>query len=212
MSRTQRLNSNITSVILILLLYLGMSQGVLFNVTVDDENGDSISGRKPVYNGSAVYTFVILANTIPFVTTLTNMSFSIDGEEVGNFLYIPSEDTLYEYNVSAYVNTSLVNTQHTFIIQTAIGGNASLILFDYLIYSADNETEVTTEGSSDDSFPGPTPSLAIFPSHSSPAQAAISSGSHKNSGTIVSAVLGGLAAITLPSAYYCSSVGGVAMQ
>ncbi|THH03755.1 hypothetical protein EW145_g6028 [Phellinidium pouzarii] len=217
---------------------LGGLVAVLINVTVDDQNGDSMTGGLPLYSGSskdnwqqgatckgcaaqpnasfafdstwhdatwnpgdpaeklieinfvgsAVYAFVILANTIPFTTTLTNLRFSIDGDEVGNFVHIPSASSDYEYNVPANVNTSLVNTKHTLSMQTT-GDNASLVLFDYLIYSADNEIAVTTTSSFPPSSFSPNPT-SFLPVPSSATSS--SSKGHKNTGFIVGTVLGGI--------------------
>ncbi|KAI5117134.1 hypothetical protein M0805_008253 [Coniferiporia weirii] len=87
------------------------------------------------FNGSAVYVFIILANNVPNVTSLTSLSFSLDGEVVGTFVHSPtSSETDYEYNVAAYTNENLGNTLHKLTMQTT-GDVPILFLFDYLIYS-----------------------------------------------------------------------------
>ncbi|KAH8116543.1 hypothetical protein DFH11DRAFT_1505911, partial [Phellopilus nigrolimitatus] len=168
--------------VIALLTALGGSQGVLVNVTVDDENGDQRTQALPSYTpedkwaqgatctkclaqpdsleafdytwhdstqeggesgvrtiemtftGSAVYVFFILANEVTeYVTTLTNVTFSLDGSYAGSYVHSPSPTTDYQYNVPVYVNASLENSQHIFEVRTTGEAN-SLILFDYLIY------------------------------------------------------------------------------
>ena len=82
----------------------------------------------------AVYAYFILANTVTGATTLTNMSFTLDGNVVGHFAHVPTTSTEYIYNYSAYVNKTLSNTEHEFVISTA-GTTNVLILFDELIYT-----------------------------------------------------------------------------
>ena len=87
--------------------------------------------------GTAVYTFFALANFVQFATTLTNFSFTLDNNIVGTFEHIPTTSTDLNYSVPVYVNESLENVPHNFLI-TAIGpdsANNSLILFDNLIYT-----------------------------------------------------------------------------
>lgn len=85
--------------------------------------------------GTAVYAYFILANTVTGATTLTNMSFTIDGSVVGHFVHEPTSSTDYVYDYAAYVNKSLDNTDHTIVISAVGTTNNSLILFDRLIYT-----------------------------------------------------------------------------
>ncbi|KAI5116467.1 hypothetical protein M0805_006727 [Coniferiporia weirii] len=173
------------------------------------------------FTGSAVYVFIILENSVQF-TTLTSLSFTIDGELVGSFVHAPTTSTDYEYNVTAYANDNLANTQHTLIMQTA-GNNATLILFDYLVYSVDDEgapangglpepilNPSPTSSQSDPSLgtissPAPTPTqssssviittpVSVIPS--TPADSSSGSGK-KDIGIIVGTLIGGLVAFTL---------------
>ncbi|EIW63894.1 uncharacterized protein TRAVEDRAFT_110984, partial [Trametes versicolor FP-101664 SS1] len=96
------------------------------------------------FSGVAVYVFNIIANTVGATTTLTNLSFTLDGELVGSYLHAPDTSTDILYNVSVYSNTSLTNGPHTLEIQPT-GPFSSLILFDYIAYTVDEE--ITTSAS-----------------------------------------------------------------
>ncbi|KAI5115993.1 hypothetical protein M0805_009065 [Coniferiporia weirii] len=139
------------------------------------------SGEKVMtvnFNGSAVYVFIILANNLHPTTTFTNLSFSLDGELVGNFVHSPTSGTDYEYNVTAYANESLANVGHNLVMQTT-GDNAVLVLFDYLVYSVDDEGA---------------------PANDAPPSTQVDSSSEtgkKDIGIIVGALIGGLIAFTL---------------
>ncbi|KAI5115994.1 hypothetical protein M0805_009066 [Coniferiporia weirii] len=182
-----------------LLVYFGLSRGILVNRTVDDELGDSVTGALPTYQGSwnygptcqdclehldpsfvfqgtwheatwdpgdpsermvnisftgsAVFVFIVLANIIFNDThTITSLSFILDGETMGNFFHSPALSTDYEYNVPAYSNENLVNAPHYLTMETT-GDFPTLVLFDYLVYSVDDEETSV-----------PTPARSISPS------------------------------------------------
>ncbi|PIL24993.1 hypothetical protein GSI_12880 [Ganoderma sinense ZZ0214-1] len=117
------------------------------------------------FSGSAVYVFNIVPNNLPGTVTFANISFTIDGENVGSFTHTPDNSSDILYNHLVYSNTILQDGLHT-LIMSAGGDAQSLILFDYLLY--------TTESNSTTSFP----SLG---------------GSHSASvGAIVGAVVGGI--------------------
>ena len=78
---------------------------------------------------------------IPFGhTSTTSLGFLIDDEFVGTFNSTPvgngSQPTVFQYNTFLYSNTSISLGPHTFVLQNGLdGGPASIVLFDYLIYS-----------------------------------------------------------------------------
>jgi len=142
------------------------------------------------FTGSALYIFFIIANSVPNATTLTDVDFVLDQEIVGTYTHNPSTSTDYQYNVPVYTNDSLAFAEHNMIIQpvTDAGGNV-LILFDYLIY--------TTNTSSSSASAIPTSSLSPT-SASSPSQAPSGTqgtSSQNNTGAIVGATVGGVAAL-----------------
>lgn len=81
-----------------------------------------------------MYAYCILANTVPTAPTLTNLTFTLDGDAAGSFVHIPTNGTDFQYNIPVYVNSSLPNAQHAITIE-ATGTNSSLVLFDYLVYT-----------------------------------------------------------------------------
>ncbi|KAI0714741.1 hypothetical protein C8Q76DRAFT_727913 [Earliella scabrosa] len=91
------------------------------------------------FTGTAVYVYHIILNkgNNPLTTTLTNLSFYMDDVYVGNYTHQPEDNHDVLYNVSVYVNTTLINKPHVLHIR-ADGPQASLILFDYAEYTFDD--------------------------------------------------------------------------
>ncbi|KAI0789544.1 hypothetical protein C8Q75DRAFT_718548 [Abortiporus biennis] len=88
------------------------------------------------FEGSAIYVFCILAHTSSPLDGNSDMSFSIDGQVVGNFIQPPNGDPNFSYNSPVYVNTSIPAGAHTFMLQNGRqGGQTALALLDYIIYS-----------------------------------------------------------------------------
>ncbi|KAM5534948.1 hypothetical protein V8D89_011321 [Ganoderma adspersum] len=147
------------------------------------------------FTGSAVYAYNIIANQIPFVTTLTNLTFQINGDLVGTYMHIPQNTTnTFEYGVLVYANTSLPYGQHTFVM-SAGGSNDSLILFDSIIYTQDSTDSSPTPVSASNS------AGSISPSSAAPlATSTAASGSSKSSppiGAIVGGVVGGVISLAV---------------
>ncbi|OSD04810.1 hypothetical protein PYCCODRAFT_1475879 [Trametes coccinea BRFM310] len=97
------------------------------------------------FAGTAVYVFNLIANTFPYITTETNLSFSIDGTYMGQYIHLPDPPSTILYNVCVFSTSNLPNQTHTLEIR-ANGPTASLILFDYIVYTFDEPT--TTSGPS----------------------------------------------------------------
>lgn len=90
------------------------------------------------FAGQAVYVFNIIANVVLFTETTTTLFFSLDGEAVGHYAH--SADLFSPqvmYNVVVYANQSLPHGNHTLVI-SAEGTDPSLVLFDYVVYTADD--------------------------------------------------------------------------
>ncbi|KAI1790964.1 hypothetical protein LXA43DRAFT_1013850 [Ganoderma leucocontextum] len=143
------------------------------------------------FTGTAVYVFNIIPNTLESTDTLANITFSLDGDHVGTYLHIPDATSNFLYRVPVYTNATLANKLHSLEMR-ASGTNASLILFDYVIYSAEqsdissgtNPSSTSSLSSSATSTPSSTPSS----SHSPPV------------GAIVGGTVGGVAAIAILAA------------
>ncbi|TFK89882.1 hypothetical protein K466DRAFT_7232 [Polyporus arcularius HHB13444] len=91
------------------------------------------------FSGTAVYVYNVLANTVPWTTTYTSLNFLLDGEQVGTYVHVPTSDTAFEYDVPVYTNSNLAKKQHTLVIEATGNTNASLVLFDYIVYTFTEE-------------------------------------------------------------------------
>ncbi|PIL32315.1 hypothetical protein GSI_05561 [Ganoderma sinense ZZ0214-1] len=142
--------------------------------------------------GTAVYVYNIIGNQIPSTITFTNLTFWINSDLVGSYVHPPENTAGFEYGVLVYANTSLPNGQHFLTIRAGGGPNASLILFDRLVYTQDSNSSLSPSGPSVSiSFPSSTP----LPATSAPA-----SGSSKSSppiGAIVGGVVGGVVGLAI---------------
>ncbi|KAK0492958.1 hypothetical protein EDD18DRAFT_1289886 [Armillaria luteobubalina] len=88
------------------------------------------------FHGSAIYIYLIVSN-YPEETELTSnvfCDFRIDGEIVGSYSHTTDGSYRFSYNFLAYSNASLMDDDHTFLIETT-GGQLSYVIFDYALYS-----------------------------------------------------------------------------
>ncbi|OSD05809.1 hypothetical protein PYCCODRAFT_1361583, partial [Trametes coccinea BRFM310] len=97
---------------------------------------DQLTTATVRFEGVAVYVFCIVTRSSTSPDGNSDMTFSIDGQEVGRFVQPPDGDTTYDYNVPVYVNTSLPPGPHQLVILNGQpNGNKSLILLDYVVYT-----------------------------------------------------------------------------
>ncbi|KAI0771009.1 hypothetical protein BD413DRAFT_72508 [Trametes elegans] len=160
----------------------------------------------------AVYVFCVVTGSSISPDGNSDMSFYIDGEEVGDFVRPPDGDSSYRYNFLVYANESLDPGEHSFVIVN--GGQEttkSLTLLDYIVYTREMELPPNTPSASD-----PISSSQLFMQSSSASAAASSTPmtddastpntSQKRTITIaVATVCGvlGLAAVIVALSYYC---------
>ncbi|KAF8987747.1 hypothetical protein BDQ17DRAFT_1334877 [Cyathus striatus] len=141
------------------------------------------------FSGTAIYVFCAISLSISSPTGFSNMTFYIDNELVGQFERVPPGlQGDYQYNVSVYSNTSLPAGEHTFMLQNGQfgnGGNKSLTLFDYLVYSYDNGQPTTFNSSS------------VQTPTSSSTGSSFSSRKSLPAGAIAGGVVGGIAGIAI---------------
>lgn len=144
------------------------------------------------FNGSAVYIFNILPNTIPSTDTGANISFSIDGENVSRFIRSPDPGTNILYNQLVYHNTTLDDGPHILIMTP---DNSSLIMFDYFIYTAQDNDTTPVNSSSTTQQPSSTSLPTIPLSTNNPGNPLPSSSNHTTRPVedVVGAVLGSIA-------------------
>ena len=93
------------------------------------------------FNGSAVYVYNMVANALSSTTTFTNLTFVLDGTQVGEYEHVPENAPApnFLYRTLVYRSDSLTPTSHVLRMEAA-GSNASLILFDYVIYTTERDT------------------------------------------------------------------------
>ncbi|KAH9897633.1 hypothetical protein C8Q73DRAFT_681944 [Cubamyces lactineus] len=91
------------------------------------------------FTGTAVYVYNALANTVPWTTTLTNLTFTLDGASAGQYVHIPTDSTDFQYDVPVFVKENLANTDHTITIEATGDTNSSLVLFDYIVYTFEDD-------------------------------------------------------------------------
>lgn len=86
--------------------------------------------------GQAVYVFNIIANDVDETTTTTDLVFTLDGVVVGQYTHIPDPSgPKLMYQVPVYINSSMPHANHT-LTMSAGEAETSLILFDYIIFTA----------------------------------------------------------------------------
>ncbi|TFK37491.1 hypothetical protein BDQ12DRAFT_607953 [Crucibulum laeve] len=85
--------------------------------------------------GTAIYVSCAIAQTTSNPGGFSDMSFFIDGNLVGTFVKTAPGIPGYDFNFSAYLNTSLPPGGHELIIQNGhINGSQSLILLNSITY------------------------------------------------------------------------------
>lgn len=87
------------------------------------------------FRGIAVYVFNTVPDSPGGAMTLTNLNFTLDQACAGNFTHVPNRTVFISYHVPVFTKTSLADTQHTLDMR-ATGPDASLVLFDYALYSS----------------------------------------------------------------------------
>lgn len=86
--------------------------------------------------GSAVYVYGIVSHSSTFPVSDADIHFYIDGELSGALEFTPTGENEYTFDVPLYANDSLEYALHVVTLQDGrIGGNSSLVLLDYIVYS-----------------------------------------------------------------------------
>ncbi|TBU22857.1 hypothetical protein BD311DRAFT_791981 [Dichomitus squalens] len=151
------------------------------------------------FTGTAVYVYNIVPNFLPNNTaTFANISFTLDGSNVGSFLRPPDPSTeVIQYNQPIHSSTGLENVPHT-LVMTAGGDTKSLILFDYVVYTTEsNVTSTTFTASTSTPLTSRTIVSSTMTTSESTLAAASTPSTAKPVGVIIGGVLGGLALILI---------------
>ena len=91
--------------------------------------------------GTAVYAYFVVPNTLSQTPlTFINMSFSMDGMQRSTFTHTADPTTFnLAYNQLLFSQKGLDNGKHELLIAATKGENQSIILFDYAIYTVDED-------------------------------------------------------------------------
>ena len=146
---------------------------------------------RATFTGTAVYVYFIVPGSLPSIFTFMNTTFFIDDEPVGQFTHPPDAAADISYRVPVYTNNTLANSEHTLLMR-ATGTNTSLILFDYIVYTA--EADSTSSSSSASLSPSATATDSPSPT-SPPARAPVSAIAGGTVGGVI--VLAAIAAVAL---------------
>lgn len=87
------------------------------------------------FTGSAVYVYCILGHSYEGPDTNTDMTFLLDGQQVGTFKQKPNGNSTWDYDVPVYVNASIPYGAHTLSIENGHAGEKSLVILDYVVYT-----------------------------------------------------------------------------
>ncbi|OBZ78935.1 hypothetical protein A0H81_00321 [Grifola frondosa] len=128
--------------------YLGTWHDGAPDTALNDGDTTGTMSIEISFSGSAIYVYCILSESATSLDGNSDMSFYIDGELVGTYVHAATGSSTYEYNVLVYGNASLPSAEHQFsLVGGRVTGSASLILFDYLVYSQDVESPAPTSSS-----------------------------------------------------------------
>ncbi|KAH6912767.1 hypothetical protein BKA70DRAFT_1559236 [Coprinopsis sp. MPI-PUGE-AT-0042] len=101
------------------------------------------------FNGTGIYVYCALARSDdPGFATRSDMTFYIDGQEMGTFRQGPLRGDGFDYDALVYENTALAPRDHEFVLQNGRpDAQDSLVLLDRIVYTYDDGKD---DGSSND--------------------------------------------------------------
>lgn len=169
-----------------------LDKALVFNHTWHDTThfpGDAEQRTVTVsFTGTAVYAYAVLSYV------LTNLTFNIDGSDVGNFVYVPPATFGgYQYDHPIFSKDGLKNGPHQLVMSTTGNTNQTIFLFDYLVYTVDTDPATSSVTSTSST-------ASVQPSSSTPAPSADHSKKTTSVGPIVGGVVGGLAVVGVVAA------------
>ncbi|TFK80539.1 hypothetical protein K466DRAFT_605245 [Polyporus arcularius HHB13444] len=164
-----------------------VSNGTWHDSTYRAEHGEPRT-ITAAFEGTAVYVYFIVPNHNVLTPTFVSLTFAIDGALHGQYVHTPDSSATIMYRVLVFHTTDLAGAIHT--IQVAASGtNDSLLLFDNMVYTAEEADPTQTMSSS----PG-TPTVTGSASSSTPrVTGSTSSSTSSTSSTPVAAIAGGVA-------------------
>ncbi|KAI0638985.1 hypothetical protein C8Q77DRAFT_1078700 [Trametes polyzona] len=173
---------------------------------VNKPSGALVPTALALFEGSAIYVYCIIPDEREATDGFPNMVFTLDAEAVGSYnVDTPLRTGPYDYNVLVYANTSLVPGKHVLEIMNGVpGSNGSILLLDYILYTAD----VPADKPLPSFTPPPTPSASVtatatattrtsvVPTIPSPSAASLVATGSNKSGIAIGASVGGSILLT----------------
>ncbi|KAJ7785831.1 hypothetical protein B0H16DRAFT_1295708, partial [Mycena metata] len=119
-------------------LFSGTSHTSTFSVN-DTKNPNVPLTASVSFNGSAIYVYCALSHTASSPGNPggdSDMTFYVDGVQVGVFVQPATGSAGFDYSVPVYVNSALPPGPHTFTLQNGHeNGAPSLLVLDEIIYT-----------------------------------------------------------------------------
>ena len=116
-----------------------LNVNITFSFTGAELSFDALCWSLILFTGVSIWVFFVLANNNtrgPGITSNTECNFTLDGQLVGYFNHQPDESTnALQYNVIAFNNSNLSNSQHEMVISTNDLPYSAYLNFDYAIYT-----------------------------------------------------------------------------
>ncbi|KAJ2972590.1 hypothetical protein NUW54_g12234 [Trametes sanguinea] len=86
------------------------------------------------FTGTAVYVYNLIVNTVPEVTTATNLSFTVDGTYMAQYIHFPNATSpLVLYDVCVFSHTELTNQTHLLELRSRLASSKSRRHKPYLL-------------------------------------------------------------------------------
>ncbi|KAF9265390.1 hypothetical protein L218DRAFT_1075961 [Marasmius fiardii PR-910] len=123
--------------------------GTWHSATYVPEKTDNM-GVTLQFNGTAIWVYFILANSIPNATTYTQCNFILDGDLMGQFVHLPASKWGLDYNAEVFSRTGLEPKMHKLEIMTGNLTRRAYMNFDYAKYTTevlDDETSSSNANS-----------------------------------------------------------------
>ncbi|KAJ7022073.1 hypothetical protein C8F04DRAFT_972029, partial [Mycena alexandri] len=119
-------------------LFSGTSHTSAFSVN-DTKNPNVPSTATVSFSGSAIYVFCAVSHSASSPGNLggdSDMTFYVDGVQVGVFVQPAVGSAGFDYSVPVFVNSALPPGPHTFTLQNGHeNGPSSLLVLDQIIYT-----------------------------------------------------------------------------
>ncbi|KAL5492150.1 hypothetical protein ACEPAI_3597 [Sanghuangporus weigelae] len=129
------------------------------------------------FTGTGISAYFIVPDRAQGTASVdTSLSFTLDGSQAGTYTHSSSGSTDFLYNQRVFSSSGLSNGDHTLVVSAGAtsDGGSTAVLFDYLVYTTQDEPSTTAAAPASSSTQNTTPPSS---------QAAAASSSSENSGS-----------------------------